>query len=51
VIPTVPYPKTEQFTDLLAEMANANEKLRTLDVAKILDDSFVRDAARRMKLK
>ncbi len=51
VIPRVPYPKVEQFTDVLAEMANVNEKLRGLDIAKMMDDSFLRDTARRMKLK
>jgi hypothetical protein len=51
VIPRVPYPKVEQFTDVLAEMANVNEKLHGIDIAKLLDDSFLRDTARRMKLK
>jgi NitT/TauT family transport system substrate-binding protein len=50
-IPDVPYPRVEQFTDLLAEMSNTNEKLRGLDVSKFLDDSFLRDAARRMHLR
>jgi len=51
VIPRVPYPKVEQFTDVLAEMANVNEKLRGLDIPKMLDDSFLRDTARRMNLR
>jgi len=50
-IPSVPYAKVEQFTDVLAEMSNTNEKLRNFDVAKMLDDSFLRDAARRMNLR
>jgi NitT/TauT family transport system substrate-binding protein len=51
VIPRIPYPKVEQFTDVLAEMANTNEKLRGVDIAKLLDDSFLRDTARRLNVK
>ena len=51
VIPRIPYPKVEQFTDVLAEMANVNEKLRGVEVAKLIDDSFLRDPARRLNVK
>jgi NitT/TauT family transport system substrate-binding protein len=51
VIPAVPYPKAEQFTSLIAEGAYTNEKLKSVNVAKMLDDSFMRDAAKRMNLR
>lgn len=49
--PAVPYSRPEQFTAILAEMANTNEKLRGANVGAMIDDSFLKDAARRMHLK
>jgi NitT/TauT family transport system substrate-binding protein len=50
-IPAVPYPKVEQFSAILGEMETSNEKLRSFNVAGMFDDSFLRDAARRMHLR
>jgi len=49
--PSIPYPKVEQFADIIAEMSKNNEAMKNFDVTKIFDDSFLRDAARRFKLK
>jgi len=51
VTPALPYPRAEQFTQVLQELANTNEKVRGFDVSKILDDSFVRRAAQDLKIK
>jgi len=47
VVPTVPYPKAEQFADALEEVAKRNEKARGFDSSRILDDSFVKSAVER----
>jgi NitT/TauT family transport system substrate-binding protein len=47
VIPQLPYPKAEQYTDTQANLAKQNDKLRGFDVSKILDDSFVKSSAAR----
>lgn len=43
----LPYPKAEQFADAKAQLGEKNERVRTFDLAKLLDDSFVRSAADR----
>jgi NitT/TauT family transport system substrate-binding protein len=47
VIPSLPYPKPEQFTDAQAVLGATDEKVRELDLSKLLDPSFVQDAASR----
>jgi NitT/TauT family transport system substrate-binding protein len=42
---SLPYPRPEQFTSSLEELSKSNEKIKGFDVAKILDDSFLRNAA------
>jgi ABC-type nitrate/sulfonate/bicarbonate transport system substrate-binding protein len=44
IIPALPEPRAEQFADAIAQLGKTNEKVRTLDVSKILDASFVRAA-------
>ena len=43
----LPYPRVEQFADSKAQLGDKNEKVRAYDLAKLLDDSFVRSAADR----
>jgi len=43
----VPLPKLEQFKATADEVAKQNPKVKDLDVAKILDASFVESAADR----
>ncbi|TMF66480.1 MAG: hypothetical protein E6I20_04030 [Chloroflexi bacterium] len=45
--PALPYPKVEQFADSKALLGVTNERVRSFDVAKILDDSLLRSAADR----
>ena len=45
--PALPYPKVEQFADSKALLGVTNERVRSFDVAKILDDSLLRSAAER----
>jgi NitT/TauT family transport system substrate-binding protein len=47
VRPELPYARSEQFTDLVAELAKRNDAVRQLDLTKILDPSFVQSAADR----
>ncbi len=47
VIPSAPYSSVEQFADSVAQLGKTNEKVRTFDVAKIVDQSFVRSAVDR----
>ncbi len=47
VVTPLPYPKTEQFTDAMAVLAQKNEKIKAVDLSKILDPSFVQSAADR----
>ncbi len=47
VRPELPYPRAEQFSDPIAELAKKNEKVKQLDLTKIIDSSFVRSAADR----
>jgi NitT/TauT family transport system substrate-binding protein len=46
ILTTLPYPTVAQFARSLDELAKTNEKVKGFDVAKILDDSFMRSAAR-----
>ena len=44
VIPSAPFVRADQFTDTIQTLARTNEKVRTFDVSKILDQSFVQSA-------
>lgn len=44
VRPELPFPRSEQFADPVAELAKRNDKVKTLDLARILDPSFVQSA-------
>ena len=45
--PALPYPKVEHFADAKALLGVINEKVKTFDVTKLLDDSLLRSAADR----
>lgn len=45
--PSLPYPRMEQYTDTLAELATQNPQASSLDLSGILDSSFVQSAADR----
>ncbi|HVR88945.1 MAG TPA: ABC transporter substrate-binding protein [Candidatus Limnocylindria bacterium] len=47
IVPVLPYPKREQFADAQATLGEKNEQVRTYDLGKLLDDSFVKSAADR----
>jgi NitT/TauT family transport system substrate-binding protein len=44
ILPTYPYATPEQFADSFAELSKRNDKVRSLDVAKFIDSSFVKSA-------
>jgi len=44
VIPSAPFVRADQFTDTIQTLGRTNEKVRTFDVSKILDESFVQSA-------
>lgn len=45
--PTLPFPKTEQFVDSVAILAEKNPAAKNYDLNKLLDPSFVQSAADR----
>jgi NitT/TauT family transport system substrate-binding protein len=47
VIPPLPYPKADQFKDAQTDLAKDNPKVKDVDVTKLLDTSFVQNAADR----
>ena len=47
LFPALPYPKLDQFNDITPELAKRNDKAKTYDVSKMLDESFVKSAADR----
>jgi NitT/TauT family transport system substrate-binding protein len=47
VTPSQPFPKPEQFTDVLAALAARNENAKSIDLNKVLDPSFVQSAVDR----
>ncbi len=49
VVPALPYPRLEQYADVKAVLGRNSEKVRAFDVARLLDDSFVKSAAERRK--
>jgi NitT/TauT family transport system substrate-binding protein len=44
VFPDLPYPKPEQFAADVAESSKTNDKMRSIDLGKLLDASFVKSA-------
>lgn len=44
IIPALPYPRPEQFTDALTVLATRNAKAKTFDIGSLLDPSFVQSA-------
>jgi NitT/TauT family transport system substrate-binding protein len=47
LMPDLPYPRPEQFTDVLPNLAAKNDKAQGFDVSTIMDPSFVQSAADR----
>ncbi len=47
VTPTLPFPRAEQFVDALAFTAAKNDKAKNFDVSKLLNATFVQNAADR----
>jgi NitT/TauT family transport system substrate-binding protein len=47
VAPALPYPRPEQFNDAIEVLAARNDKVRSVDLARVLDPSFVQSAADR----
>jgi NitT/TauT family transport system substrate-binding protein len=47
LMPSLPYPRAEQFSDTLEILGKSNEQLAKLDVAPLLDTSFVASAEQR----
>ena len=43
-MPSLPYPRPEQFSDTVAILGQKNEQLGKLDVATALDTSFIKSA-------
>jgi len=47
LFPALPYPKLDQFNDIVPVLTKRNPKAATYDVASMIDDSFVKSAADR----
>ena len=47
VAQVLPYPKAEQFNDAIAALSVTNPKIKDVDLGKLLDPSFVQNAADR----
>ncbi len=47
IIPLLPFPKAAQFKDSVETLGAKNDKVRTYDLSKLLDPSFVQSAADR----
>jgi NitT/TauT family transport system substrate-binding protein len=47
VTPAVPMPRPEQFADAVAILGDKNDKIKTVDVSRIVDPSFVQSAVDR----
>src|SRR5262249_53595631 len=44
LMPLLPYPRVEQFSDTVEILGQKNEQLAKFDVSKVLDSSFVKSA-------
>jgi hypothetical protein len=47
VVATLPFPRPEQFADAIAQLSVSNPRIRDVDLGRLLDPSFVQDAADR----
>jgi NitT/TauT family transport system substrate-binding protein len=47
VVQALPYPRPEQFKDAVETLSVSNAKVREVDLSKVLDPSFVQNAAER----
>jgi hypothetical protein len=47
VLATLPFPRPEQFTDAVEQLSAKNPRVREVDLARVLDPSYVQDAADR----
>jgi NitT/TauT family transport system substrate-binding protein len=47
LMPSLPYPRPEQFVDTLAILGQTNERLAKLDLTPLLDPSFITSAEQR----
>ncbi|HEV2010950.1 MAG TPA: ABC transporter substrate-binding protein [Candidatus Limnocylindria bacterium] len=47
LFPSLPYPKLDQFNDITPELAKRNDKAKTYDPSKMIDESLVKSAADR----
>jgi NitT/TauT family transport system substrate-binding protein len=47
VVQTLPYPRPDQFKDAIETLSASNPKIREVDLNKLLDPSFVQNAADR----
>ncbi len=47
VLPALPYPRPEMLGDAVKELSKKNEKIASFDLSKLLDPSFVQNAADR----
>jgi NitT/TauT family transport system substrate-binding protein len=47
LMPSLPYPRAEQFADTLAILGKTDERLPKLDMAALLDPSFIKSAEAR----
>jgi hypothetical protein len=45
--PAAPYPKPEYFAEAVATLGKGNENVRTFDLSKVLDQSYVQSAVDR----
>jgi NitT/TauT family transport system substrate-binding protein len=49
ILPDIPEVKPEQFKDAVDALGKSNEKIKAIDLNAITDNSFVADAAKRLK--
>jgi NitT/TauT family transport system substrate-binding protein len=49
--PSIPYPRPEQYAAELEYMSLSNSNLKGFDMSKYMDDSFLRESARKLKIK
>jgi len=47
VIPSLPYPRAEQFTDAVQQLSADNPRIADIDLTSVLDPAFVQSAADR----
>ena len=47
ILPALPYPRVEQFSESLDILTELNPKVKDVDLKRFIDDSFVKDAEAR----